>query len=375
MSAKLVFDNITNELHIPKEMLPENGKQLEHHFLGTVQENLCELAGRVCYDSASKKNTRSSVDYFKHIKEVNHGSILEHCNLQINFTIAEKHYLEKGHILCNLVGRPGVYFTGCPTWTNCCTTWMMNLRSILEWHNWQSSGSWGDLLGYLIQQECKKFAPMVLGHIDIPSQLRNPLDINIYVSDLADSNNDDEIWASFYIYNVSRGLSHELVRHGDFTAISQRSTRYVDESESNWIWHPLLTKYKDQFEHRTWSTGDNFMEEAEAMCKNAYSSYVEELEELLGHDGIDKFTARKQARGAARGILGNALSTELIFSASLAQWKRMLKQRASSAADAEIRLLFNEIFLNLKDKFPDSFEQWTTMTSNDGIGFDVVETL
>lgn len=43
---------------------------------------------------------------------------------------------------------------------------------------------------------------------------------------------------SFFITNVSRGLTNELVRHRAGVAISQRSTRYVDESESDWCLHP-----------------------------------------------------------------------------------------------------------------------------------------
>jgi thymidylate synthase ThyX len=45
----------------------------------------------------------------------------------------------------------------------------------------------------------------------------------------------------------------------------------------------------------------------------------------------------KQARGAARGLLPNALSTQLIFSASLSQWNHIFSMRCSPHADAEIR--------------------------------------
>ena len=40
--------------------------------------------------------------------------------------------------------------------------------------------------------------------------------------------------ASFYIRGVSRALTHELVRHRHFS-YSQRSTRYVDESDCGFI--------------------------------------------------------------------------------------------------------------------------------------------
>jgi thymidylate synthase (FAD) len=110
----------------------------------------------------------------------------------------------------------------------------------------------------------------------------------------------------------------------------------------------------------------------EEEAKEVYVATVKSLQEQLILSGTDKFTARKQARGAARGILGNALMTELIFSASLDQWKWMLKLRANKHADAEIRVVFNEVFELLNEKFPDRFMGWTKDKCPDGIGYELV---
>jgi thymidylate synthase ThyX len=75
----------------------------------------------------------------------------------------------------------------------------------------------------------------------------------------------------------------------------------------------------------------HFFDEVKDVARGTYEDIVDELTPVVG---------RKQARGAARGFLGNALSTELIFSASVAQWRRMIAQRDNEAADAEIRDLF-----------------------------------
>lgn len=302
------------------------------------------------------------------------NSILEHCNLTFHVknpksnnehdsTYNEKYdWLNQAYpILCN---RPGVLIEQ-DNYQNLYIT--ANLRSILEWnkrYDWLG-------IGKDLQMIASELAPLVFGDL-VPTidvlKHKTKYDIEVKTPDT-----EEEIWASFYISGVSRGLSHELVRHKYRTAVSQRSTRYVDESESNWEWHPLIKKYKDKFEKVTWSNGNDIMNEVENMCRDSYSFIVGELEVLLLKEGINKFTARKQARGAARGILGNALSTELIFSASLAQWKRMILQRASSAADAEIRLLFNEIYILLKDRFPDYFNGWISKISDDNIGFTISE--
>jgi thymidylate synthase ThyX len=80
-------------------------------------------------------------------------------------------------------------------------------------------------------------------------------------------------------------------------------------------------------------------------------------------------TARKQARGMARGYLGNALQTEMLFSASVAQWKRMLEQRLTPAADAEIRLVYELALAELKrSRYGAAFERYELVDSPDGLG-------
>jgi hypothetical protein len=46
---------------------------------------------------------------------------------------------------------------------------------------------------------------------------------------------------------------------------------------------------------------------AKMQCGLAYRFLADRLNARLRDKGVDKATARKQARGAARGVLGNAL--------------------------------------------------------------------
>jgi hypothetical protein len=149
------------------------------------------------------------------------------------------------------------------------------------------------------------------------------------------------------------GNTHELVRHGDWTAISQRSTRYVDESECDYAWHPLVKNISDA------GMDVSYLDEVQNFCKASYKKCQETLQDFLIKNNCDKFTAKKQSRGAARGILGNALSTELIFSASVAQWKRILIQRGNLAAEDEIRELSCIIFNKIQESFPDYMKDLT----------------
>ena len=168
---------------------------------------------------------------------------------------------------------------------------------------------------------------------------------------------------SFYLAGISRGCTHEFVRHRSGCAISQRSTRYVDESESNWCWHPLYMETAKQAP-TTRQTHD-----AMRACRAAYVRIVHDIEHALIARGIDKLAARKQARGAARGVLGNALETSLVWTANIRALRNVIEQRASPFADAEIRLLANRLYEEALIVAPEFFSDYRKVECPDGIGY------
>ena len=352
--VKLVYDNQNCNFVLPKEVLPEGrDKSFDHQFLGTNIENLCELSGRLCYDSVNQEKTRNTHDYFNHILEVNHTSILEHVNL--TFEVIGKDYyglscLNRPGVNCKLVWNEG----------KDCFMWRItaNLRSILEWK--KHNNSYSNILWENIEHKAKQLAPIIFKNSKVK------LDYYPCV-EIVRPKDEDEIWISFFISGVSRALSHELIRHKYGTAVSQRSTRYVDESESQWVWHPLIIKYltEDLDTRQCDFLGCKYN------CQHVYKDCVNSIVEKLINVGVDKFTARKQARGAARGILGNALSTEMIFSASLKQWSHIILMRANEGADGEIRILLNKVYNILRERFPKHFVGFSTKQCKDGIGFQV----
>lgn len=361
--AKLVYDG-GDSVIVPSEMGTPRKDQLQ----GTPAERLCELAGRVCFDSLGRGRpsftTAETQGYHDHIKQVGHGSVWEHFNFTVAVeatSTAERHLIS--WLCCN---RPGVLVL--PDKDSMRVT--LNLRSAIEWMRF-SKEFYANAPGghdWIDEDNClsggiQKIANLLAPHIvDDPNGWED-LDCR----ELVEPINDHERWVSMYVTG-SRGLSHEL-RHGDFTAISQRSTRFVDESESPWVEHPLETEFRNSTEDRI-EDRDPVRE-----AKSYYKYIVGHLEPWLLNRGIDKTSARKQARGAARGYLGNALHTELVFSANVAQWKRMLRQRASVFADAEIRELFCKALVELKrwSRYASSFDGWELATSPDGIGQVAVE--
>lgn len=353
---------------------PELGEPRSDQLQGTDLDRVVEVAGRTCYDSLGKG--RTSIDYHSHIQEVGHGSVLEHPN--VTFQLDNGTVEDAGMFALLLLNRPGIWtrLTGTPD--DCGIRLTMNYRSVLEWDRWpvpemmlaaaDAAGLPAEGVadfGKVLKWTARGLAPLVCHSVpEARPACLDELGGDTFIR-IVPPETDDEVWCSVFAKNVSRGLTHELVRHGDFTAISQRSTRYCDEDGSDWIWHPLIHQYLEGGPEENWG----FLLDAQTHCRNAYGKLVTELMKFLTDRGTDKGTARKQARGAARGVLGNALATELVFSANMSQWKRMMVLRAHDAADAEIRLFFNDAFDLLSARWPERWQGWTRQKAGDGCGF------
>lgn len=344
--AQLVFDGV--RFTVPAQCGTARPDQLQ----GTSLEALCELAGRECYDSLGRG--RNSIDYHTHILQVGHLSVYEHGN----FTVEIRGSSLKDIALV-LLNRPGVFVRQTPEVTDVLRV-TVNLRACLEWDKWTPAlnflESVNSIAYTLLVGTAASLAPKVI------RDFRPRVDYGT-VRDLVRPcipAHNEERWVTLRLTG-SRGLSHEQVRHGDRTAISQRSTRYVDEAESDWCLHPLIHAHM---------VGDlPAIERFIGESRSAYRFAVEKLEPKLVEEGVDRVTARKQARGAARGLLGNALGTSMIFSASVAQWRRMIEMRLSAAADGEIRQLYGHVLTALRESsHAECFSDMLTAPSPDGLG-------
>jgi len=360
VTSKIVWDGGT-VIAIPEEM----GKPRADQLQGKVREQLSELAGRVCYDSVG--TGRTSPEYHKHVKEVGHLSVYEHAHL----TVAIDRPLDLLQALVFL-NRPGLWVENCFEDGYRVT---FNPRNILDWDTWSEQNRVDDFVN---EESSSKIGLMLArrAHEAYPMMVPAPREL-VDGARVVEPRSEEEKWVSMFMVG-SRGFSHELVRHGDRTGISQRSTRFVQESESEWIDHPLVQEYdKHLAKTRSVSDAAKWIERVwsvKDLARKIYVEVVETLQPWLMEKGVDKLTARKQARGAARGYLGNALSTELVFSASVGQWKRMLRLRAVGPADAEIRAVFVQALAELKkSRYGADFERFHLEPSPDGLGEVCVE--
>lgn len=149
---------------------------------------------------------------------------------------------------------------------------------------------------------------------------------------------------TFYIGGVSRSLTHELVRHRHLS-YSQLSQRYVEMKDADFVVPPAL------------HSGD-----AEVASLTADMSTLASEAKRLYEETVTRLQARgltrKQAREAARAVLPNGMSTDIVVTGNHRAWRDMLQKRYSVHADAEIRELATELLKQLRLVAPGCYQDF-----------------
>ena len=135
--------------------------------------------------------------------------------------------------------------------------------------------------------------------------------------------------ATFYIRGT-RAMTHELVRHR-IASYSQRSQRYVRESEPSYLTPPELVKNP----------------EALAVYKDAMKD---------AWDAYGKLLAAGLKPEMARYVLPNSCYTEIICTWNFREIRHLIKLRTSPRALPEIREVVGRIRKEMKAQAPQVFE-------------------
>ena len=170
-----------------------------------------------------------------------------------------------------------------------------------------------------------------------------------------------------FITGISRGCSHEIVRHRHFS-YSQRSTRYTSEEEAAIVLDPYYTQLKNKYAGnndlpRTEDEIDeyNLICEFEKSCVTSLQEYAIAVKHLMNMAPSEKSKVekRKWARGKARQLLPHALETRMTMTGNIRAWRWFLEERSSRFSEPEIRRLSNKIFDTLSNCIRYCFEDYT----------------
>jgi thymidylate synthase (FAD) len=144
---------------------------------------------------------------------------------------------------------------------------------------------------------------------------------------------------NFMVTNCSRVFTHELVRHRVGTAFSQTSGRYVRTDSLNMVYDPILDPAKDE------------IKETLELLEQQY----QKIQAAMDIDNVKSFDVKKKITSAMRRVLPNGQANEIGFSVNLRSLRHTITMRTSAHAEWEIRLIFNQIFELVKEKYPAIF--------------------
>ncbi|OPG13652.1 FAD-dependent thymidylate synthase [Microbispora sp. GKU 823] len=136
---------------------------------------------------------------------------------------------------------------------------------------------------------------------------------------------------SFVLHNVSRVLTHELVRHRPGVAISQESLRFVRLDELP-FWFPDWAREDAELMKRAGEMLDR-MEEFQIWAAGHFG---------LDDDGVD-FAHKKHRTSFMRRFAPEGLATGLVWTANVRTLRHTIEARTAQGAEEEIRLVFNRI--------------------------------
>ena len=138
--------------------------------------------------------------------------------------------------------------------------------------------------------------------------------------------------ATIKISEVSRALTHQLVRHR-MSSITQQSQRYVDEKNFKYI-------------------------EPEAIKNNheAHAIFVNLIEKI--QETYSKLKELGIKKEDARFVLPNAIESQLVLTANFREWRHIIQLRGEKGAQWEIRKMAIEILKIFKNKVPVIFEDF-----------------
>lgn len=200
---------------------------------------------------------------------------------------------------------------------------------------------------------------MTAGKICYDAYGKGNNDIEPYIKNIIESEHHSVIehvqWS--FIIKGSRIWSHEHVRHRIGVAISQRSQRYVKESEAKFMIRPEIAKnneaekiFKENIEHD----------------QKAYDKLIELLSEDIKKEIPDSTLRVKTVRSSARSIMPNATETYIFWSANARALRHYIDLRANRHADWEIREAAIQILKIMQIEAPNIFADYEIKKTAEG---------
>ena len=152
------------------------------------------------------------------------------------------------------------------------------------------------------------------------------------------------------LLDVSRVLTHELVRHGDGTAFSQESGRYVRRELGMYI--PDIIKENPEL-----------LAGFIAAAENIETQY-NKLVEMSGINDSTDFGWKKKMTSALRRVLPEGRANAIFFSANHRALRHIIQMRTDRQAEEEVRRAFVPVFYTMRRRYPAIYADGRTEVVN-----------
>ena len=142
--------------------------------------------------------------------------------------------------------------------------------------------------------------------------------------------------------DVSRVLTHELVRHRAGTAFSQESMRFVRLTDLG-LWLPSCIQSNPELV-KLFETTFESLEKLQL-----------ELARVMDMDGQSSFDKKKELTSAMRRVAPDGLATTIGVSFNMRALRHIIEMRTAKGAEEEIRVVFDMVAQRALKEWPNLF--------------------
>lgn len=264
-----------------------------------------EKCGRICYKSEDKITADSAKGFIQRILDRGHLAVIEHSNMYIRTAEKSKNPLRLLEIAAVLVNdNPFVY-------ANIIDGHLYIGGNIRSWMEFVKSkdldAEFVDSIRYTFETLLQTDMVVLADNKQLPRPLRR--------------------FGFHFIHD--RAFTHELVRHRPDCSYCQESQRYVrydadvEVIEPHWF-HDLSSQ--------TEIVTGSFM--ATRDFQNSIRTSIETYQRLIGAGMTAQY---------ARGVLPNAVKTEIAMTTNIDEWNKVLKVRHHKAAHPDMFRAMKEV--------------------------------
>ncbi len=191
---------------------------------------------------------------------------------------------------------------------------------------------------------CSMFAKLcykslTVGHNQNISKVRDIEDNLRNCFDVGHGSVFEHVNFNFIVANCSRIFTHEQVRHRPGAAYSQNSGRYIRLDEIDMVFDPILEPIRD------------LCEEKQRHDEEWYHKAVD----MIGLKDMKSFSQKKMITSALRRFAPNGQANEIAISLNLRSIRHVVMIRTSRHTEWEIRKIYEQVYLLLKDRHKTMF--------------------